>query len=805
MDAVLQELLLDRLASDPPKAPGADELVLAALLGDDELEIALNEGRAPARPSPSSTADRAPAPGIYIQSVTVEGFRGIGPSAALTLQPGPGLTLVVGRNGSGKSSFAEAIEVLFTGDNARWSGKKSKVWRDSWRNLHHAERREVAVELLVDGQPATTRLTRTWDGDTALDAAETAGISSGWSEALVTYRPFLSHNELGSALEAGPTYVFEALATILGLGDVSEANEALRTRRLDRKKDFDSAKAGLAPLLEQLRDNDDERAALCLDALSAKSWDLDAAEAHVIGAPTDGDDPDAPIRLLRVLSTIAIADPADVEAKATGLREAIAARQAMQGSDSAQARRVANLLAAALGHHEHTGDGPCPVCHEGKLDGEWKAQAEAERAELNQRADAFDQVAQRLSTAEHACRALQTPAPDELAHAESVGIDATVVSTAWKDWLATSSVDALPDHAERTFPVLHEALVALKASAEAELTRREDLWRPVAQAVRQWIGTARTARRGADQITTVKAAEDWLHAALEVLRNERFAPIQDQVLANWELLRQGSSVSLDGVRLEGKATLRHVELDVTIDEVKGAALGVMSQGELYSLALCLFLPRAMAPASPFGFVVIDDPVQAMDPAKVDGLARVLDRAASHRQVIVFSHDDRLPEAVRRMQIPARIIEVTRRAASVVHLRESANPSDRLLDDARAVAKEDLPEAVAARVVPGLLREAVEAAAIDCVRRRRLKRGQPHAEVEDLLVSTTKLYPRVSLALFDDPDRSGDVLGHVHNKYGKAAADALAWCNKGAHAGGSGDLLQRVDDLAKLARAIAALA
>ncbi|MCZ7588258.1 MAG: ATP-binding protein [Gaiella sp.] len=64
--------------------------------------------------------------GAYITTLEVEGFRGIGERACLELVPGPGLTLVIGRNGSGKSSFAEAMEVLLTGDNPRWA-KRSAV------------------------------------------------------------------------------------------------------------------------------------------------------------------------------------------------------------------------------------------------------------------------------------------------------------------------------------------------------------------------------------------------------------------------------------------------------------------------------------------------------------------------------------------------------------------------------------------------------------------------------------------------------------------------------------------------------
>ena len=45
---------------------------------------------------------------VYLRTVRVEGFRGVGPPVALDVPLGPGLTLVIGRNGSGKSSLTEA-------------------------------------------------------------------------------------------------------------------------------------------------------------------------------------------------------------------------------------------------------------------------------------------------------------------------------------------------------------------------------------------------------------------------------------------------------------------------------------------------------------------------------------------------------------------------------------------------------------------------------------------------------------------------------------------------------------------------
>ncbi len=163
-----------------------------------------------------------------------------------------------------------------------------------------------------------------------------------------------------------------------------------------------------------------------------------------------------------------------------------------------------------------------------------------------------------------------------------------------------------------------------------------------------------------------------------------------------------------------------------MDGVEGVALGVMSQGELNALALCLFMPRASLPESPFRFMVIDDPVQSMDPARIDGLARALHAAAKTRQVVVFTHDERLPEAVRLLGLPAHVIEVLRQPGSVVDTRDARTPVQGYLEDARTLVKtQDLPDAVRRRVVPGFCRSALEAACMDAVRARRLKKGESH--------------------------------------------------------------------------------
>ena len=163
MTPELHDRVINRLVetgvSDEPWAL----LIVAALEGEAQLTAYLEAAKNVDKPVPRATGSEAQhvePPGAYVSSITVEGFRGIGPSTTLTLKPGPGLSLVVGRNGSGKSSFAEGLELLLTGHNYRWE-KRAKVWCEGWRNLHQRDRVGLKADLLVEGQ-GTMSVSRAW-------------------------------------------------------------------------------------------------------------------------------------------------------------------------------------------------------------------------------------------------------------------------------------------------------------------------------------------------------------------------------------------------------------------------------------------------------------------------------------------------------------------------------------------------------------------------------------------------------------------------------------------------------------------
>lgn len=212
----------------------------------------------------------------------------------------------------------------------------------------------------------------------------------------------------------------------------------------------------------------------------------------------------------------------------------------------------------------------------------------------------------------------------------------------------------------------------------------------------------------------------------------------------------------------------------------------------------------MLPGSPFGFIVIDDPVQSMDPAKVDGLARVLSRAARERQVIVFTHDEPLPEAVRRLNVDARIMRVQRRARSKVEIVASQPSSDRYIGEALAIAKaETLPPEVRARVVPGFCRSAVEAACATRIRRRLLDSGMHHAEIDEHLASLTSLNAYLAEAFGLSIAQGREIRETIHRLGGDDAVMAVDVARKGTHKLIQVDGLRVVEGTKRLVHALEA--
>ncbi len=803
--------LVDRLR-EAPDVSSLDErqreLVEAAW--EDCLDAVL-EGDHPTIEAGTGVNDLTGSTAASLAWIEARGFRGIATGDRLTFAAGTGLTLVLGRNGSGKSSYVEALEVALRGRSARWEERPNKEWVQGWANLHHPEDKPVSVRVgfHVDQQGERV-LERRWDNRTVGVDASTEDFGElsldalGWRDAVETTPPVLSYSELGRLADRKPSELYDALERLLGLESVHAVRDRLgHARSANEKPMRDLKKNELPRLVAALKNSADPRARTAEAALSKKTWDLAALDDLALGLE---DKPES--ASLRDLSRLRA--PSVGEDLPGRLRSALTSIEQLAGASQVTNELLANLLDHALLWHAKAGESQaCPVC-EGPtgLDADWRERAQAQVDEARSATSALGDARTLLRGLEGEARgALRTPIPAVLASLESVELP-IAVRQRWLDWSAAAEgpLSSLADALESLGPPLRQDIETVRNLATSRLDAAEEAWKPLRRTIAGFVEHARTAQVAKSRVKDLTKAKAWVDAFAESLREERFAPIAERATQVWARLRQSSNVALASVKLEGKGNRRHLVLETTVDDAPATALGVMSQGEINALGLALFVPRAMSEASPFRFLVVDDPVQAMDPHKVDGLAMLLSDLAQERQVIVFTHDTRLREALDRMQLPYRALEVQREPGSVVKVEAVDSPVEQYLKDAFRVykAEDHLGPGVVAGLVPAHCRSAVEAACNEVIRRRRIEAGHAHADVEQLIADTRNLNLLLALALFDNENAGNKVFGRLKQMGGPEFIDTLK-ATKQAHgrSSWSGSWSQLVQSTEKLTDAIRA--
>ncbi len=737
-----------------------------------------------------ATADQLTAGPAYLRSITVEGFRGIGREAKLPLNPGVGLTVVVGANGSGKSSFAEAVERLLRGSIAR-SEKAAADELLNWRNLHHKGNARVRVVLQGTVDKTETTLTHRWAETDDIGAGTTMVVRKGvtpeyWSpstiaDAMDSFPPLLPYERLGAAIRGKQFELFDAFNPLLGLGEMeriervlagklSAADALAKTADAAAKSAHQvAAQSGLAEVLQLLDEIDasvrspSDTAAL----LASDGIDEDQAALREIASLRDFDEAAATAEMVRIES----------------LDRELAERMTPEFE---RAEQLAALLEASIAFHQRGSEEPCPVCLSGTVTDERQtelvAALEAQKSAMAN-VDGF-----RRERAAVLGRLL----------AQVPRVPSTVESFTELEDLRRCSTDlrlALSEASSIETAVALGLLAELgpfvsQARLQAQHRRddRRTLLAPVIASFTEW-GRAEEAAVGAkSDKKALTEARKWMTTTIKSERDARIEAISDSVLGTWQKLRQTSSVTMGALQLTGVADRpnRKLALSCQVDGVEANARSVLSQGELHALALSLFLPRALQAESPFGFLIIDDPVQALDRRKVDGLAEVLADAALVRQVVVFTHDDRLVDAVERLALKADVLRVTRLDGSEVNVDRCSDPVTRALDDAYALMKDaGISHDVACRAVGAVCRIAVEECAVRRYRRRSLDKHFSLEQVDEVLGDEEQFWPRVSLGLWGEVEprasdrlrkqsatnaRHADLFGALNN----AGHDLIRW-------------------------------
>lgn len=168
---------------------------------------------------------------MRLKSLTVRGFRGFNNEE--TIQLDSNIVVIYGLNGSGKSSFTEALEWLFFGEisRQRLSNCKSEYQYEEYlRNLFYSDVANPFVEVVctVNGVEKTYR--KELSGKTELFFVDGKPISSFDAEGLDLrncVRPMLAQTEIKALVDSEQKERWEQLANILGQSAFSDLRDNL--------------------------------------------------------------------------------------------------------------------------------------------------------------------------------------------------------------------------------------------------------------------------------------------------------------------------------------------------------------------------------------------------------------------------------------------------------------------------------------------------------------------------------------------------------------------------------------------------
>jgi len=176
---------------------------------------------------------------MRIESLRISGFRGFNTESTISLDSN--VVLVYGLNGSGKSSFTEALEWLFFGEisRQRLSACPSEYQHDEYlRNLFYQEVPSPFVEVsgTVSGNQIVIRRELVGKKEKRyLNGAEVTDWAGLPLKLESAFRPMLAQTEIKALVDSEQVDRWEQLASILGQDDLTKLRAHLLNLRSSKR------------------------------------------------------------------------------------------------------------------------------------------------------------------------------------------------------------------------------------------------------------------------------------------------------------------------------------------------------------------------------------------------------------------------------------------------------------------------------------------------------------------------------------------------------------------------------------------
>jgi ABC-type transport system involved in cytochrome c biogenesis ATPase subunit/predicted nucleic acid-binding Zn-ribbon protein len=620
----------------------------------------------------------------FVSRVEVKGHAGIGESPVrLDFPPAPGLTIVTAPNGTGKTSVVHALQVGL--------GGSSSDGGVLGRNLHY-DRRHILVSLESDARQVT--VSHVGEGPTrwSEDGAEDS-VPGAWQEAFHRYQPVLLYPEVAKVIDQ-PDSLHELLASALDLHVLEELQrdvDTVRKASRDAKKRVEGERQRVDQLFveERYAELKEQVATLgpCPDA------SVRASIRDRVGTLSSR-------KALSLPMLPAIAEPTiDVDELARHIAAYTQARtQVVDGS--ARLRDALDRLVdpANQALAQHRKKDMCPVC--GAEGRGWFSVAGEEAARLRGLLSSHDAAKRQVVDAldGFVARVPQVPETELASLRERPGFDddAAALRGEWdsvRKVLAALPSDQITEERARNVgdrvDALRQQRDALSERIEQTRAASHDEHAELKSAVEGWLVQAEVHEKQVAREGSADQLNKWVGERIKETRSALFEPIAEHAKQVWSRLNPDGGLDVTDLTLGGgtkqaKKVKVRLRLGDTAVPEGGDSIRVLSTGQRNALSLATYLPRAAQQSSPFGFMVLDDPVQAFDDWRVRYLAQQLTELAESTQIVVFTHDDRLWREVVAHGARPRRIQLDRPAEerSLVRVADATSPGQLLLRELR---------------------------------------------------------------------------------------------------------------------------
>lgn len=692
-----------------------------------------------------------------IRRIEITGFRGASPdpksSLVVDLPTCPGLTVFHGQNGSGKSTIAHALRVaLHPGYNSKPRSTRAKVSDNPWEPCDvHVDVDLAKIEVMLHSDSgeqiqATVEIAASGGETTRLITRGDQNIGPEWEDAYRIHRPVFAYADEHGAIKGADDLRSFLFGHLLIGGYLDSLREKIKPGWARANEAFQAVENGWQTFEGTLKEISERYPEASTDIQPVERPDDEQTrESWLTEYSFTGD------LATRTAPRLSVENVSATHAAIDAAHSAVAAYRQAASAAWGPLDHALNVLLAEAKICPGLPDDECPVCGS---DAQWRTALTSRMRDLqhlneprNNAAGALAELRPHVEVLESMATLLdlddaERPVPELVPPLRNALLERRLLANGeGHNPAVLSALEAL----HRSFADSRFGQLANRLVEQSHVLQQWNHER--SKAARKFADVWWENRKVAKNRDLWRSVNDCVIDLEQGIRTERERQLMGIVKQTCAELLDSPDLILDALGIQQKTAMPTFNAAGNGGSLR--PLGALSAGQQNAFLLAPVVgPRS---PRPFGFVVFDDPVHALDDFRIETLATFLRERAKEHQVLVFTHDERLAETLRMSTPESKFLTIERNPTSSEIVITPDEPLwQRLLEvcSASLNAGEHEPQ-VKPGVARALMRQALDAAIRDALISHVLdSSGRNLQEALDALSSRNRTADRLK-HLIDD--------------------------------------------------------